>query len=187
MIGALALIVALIAVAALVGDWVTRNSEMDRLVGGIEQSEAAMLTAIEGVQAVLAEDSADEPSPQAAESLTEVAAEGLAAVAAAAELIEGLSIQPWHDDIENARVVYLEHNAAWQQFLAAAAEDHQEWFTNFRPIETTWDEVGPALRAAVPGVALWDVADRVEVILDEGDGGGDGGVQAAGRASAHSA
>jgi hypothetical protein len=169
-IGAVLLILALLAVAVLVGDWLARNVEMDRMVSGIEESEAAMITAIDEVRAALDEDPlADGLAPETGDALVQIAQDAGDAVAAAANEIDAVVIQPWHEDIVLARDVYLAHNQAWQDFLAAAAEDPQEWFRDYEPINTTWDAVGPTLRAAVPTPALWDLADRVEVVLDDGE------------------
>jgi hypothetical protein len=174
-IGIALLIAALVAAAALVGDWLARNVEMDRLVTGIEESEAAMTTAIDGVRATLAEDPpAEGLSPATGEALQEIATVGGDAVAAAAVDIGNVAIQPWHEDIVLARDVYLAHNQAWQDFLAAAAEDPEQWFAEYEPINTTWEAVGPVLRGAVPTPALWDVAERVEIILDDGEQAGEG-------------
>lgn len=169
-IGVVLLTLALLAVAVLVGDWLARNVEMDRLVNGIEESEAAMITAIDGVRAALDEDPlADGLAPETGDALVEIATDAGDEVSAAAVDIGAVVIQPWHEDIELARDAYLAHNQAWQDFLATAAEDPQEWFTDYEPINTTWDAVGPTLRAAVPTPALWDLAERVAIVLDDGE------------------
>jgi hypothetical protein len=174
-------VVAVLGGAVLVGDWLARSAEMDRLVAGIEESEAAMIAAMGAVRAALDDDSAAEGLSQAtAEALQSIAAEGEAAVAQAATGIAAVVIQPWHDDVLLAQDRYLEHNQAWQEFLAAAAEEPERWFVEYEPITTTWDAFGPALRSAVPTPALWDVAERVEVILDDDSGdSGNGSVQQA--------
>ncbi len=174
-------VVALLGGAVLVGDWLARSAEMDRLVAGIEESEAAMIAAMDGVRAALDDDSAaEELSQDTAEALQSFASEGEAAVARAATGIDAVVIQPWHDDVLLARDRYLEHNQAWQDFLAAAAQEPEQWFVEYEPITTTWDAFGPALRNAVPTPALWDLAERVEIILDDDAGdSGNGSVQQA--------
>jgi hypothetical protein len=170
LIGIVLMILALLAVAVLMGDWLARNVEMDRLVSGIEESEAAMITAIDDVRAALDEDPlADRQAPETGDALVEIATDAGNAVAAAAADIGAVVIQPWHEDIVLARDDYLAHNQAWQDFLAAASQDPQEWFTDYEPINITWDAVGPTLRDGVPTPALWNLAERVELVLDDGE------------------
>ena len=175
------LVVAVLGGAVLVGDWLARSAEMDRLVAGIEESEAAMIAAMDGVRAALADDPTPEGlSPDTAEALQSIASEGQAAVASAATGVAAVVIQPWHDDVLLAQDRYLEHSQAWQDFLAAAAEDPEQWFVEYEPITTTWEALGPVLSSAVPTPALWDLADRVAVILDDDAGdSGNGSVQQA--------
>lgn len=167
--------VGLIAAAAAIGDWYARNLEMDQLVDGIESSEAAMIDAMNQVRVALGEDGvADGIAPETGEELQQIATDAGEQVAAAASQIEDVTIQPWHEDVLTAQTLYLEHNAAWQDFLAAAAQEPQQWFVEYEPIETTWDAVGPPLRSAVPTPALRDLDQRVERILDDGGESEDG-------------
>jgi hypothetical protein len=162
-------VAAIITAAVVIGDWYARNLEMDELVDGIESSEAAMIEAMDQVRVALGEDgAADGIAPETGEELQQIAADAGEEVAGAASQIEDVTIQPWHEDVRTAQALYLKHNAAWQDFLAAAAQEPQQWFVQYQPIETTWDAVGPALRTAVPTPALRDLDQRVERILDDG-------------------
>lgn len=162
------LAVALLGIAVVVGDWYARTLEMDRLVAGIESSEAAMIEGMDQVRVALREDGvADGIAPETGEELQQIADAAAAGVAAAATQIGDVVVQPWHEDVLAAREVYLAHNAAWQAFLAAAAEEPEQWFAQDESIETTWNAVGPALRTAVPTPALRDLDQRVAQILDD--------------------
>ncbi len=144
---------------------------MDRLVSGIEDSEAAMVGAIEGVRVAIGEDGdTDERSAETDAELQRIAAAARTDIAAAGEDVAAVAIQPWHEDVVAARDAYLDHSGAWQDFLAAASDDAEAWFVEFPAIETTWQAFGPLVEAAVPSPALRNLQDRVALILADGDG-----------------
>lgn len=182
--GAIALVLVGVAVllvsAVALGDWVTRNAEMDAIVDGIEESEAAMITAMAQVTSLVGEwgietngSQAQGGTGEAAGQLTDAAEEGLTAVVAAAEQIEAVPVQPWHHDAVAAVEAYLAHNQAWQDYLRSASEDPAAWFVDDPAIESTWEALKPLLIEAVPTPALFNLDSRVERILSDSsvDGG----------------
>lgn len=169
-----------------VGEWGAKTQEMNRLVDGIEESEAAMTQTMAAVALILGPTGSlgEMDAADATEQLKEAADRGLAGVKSAAVQIEAIPIQPWHHEVLAARDAYLAHNEAWQDFLASAAGDASVWLTNDDAIESTWDALDPVLRAAVPTPAILNLDQRVDEILDDGapadDSGGGNTIDAAG-------
>ncbi len=183
-----AVLAAGIAVAVIIGDWATRTAEMDRLLDGIEVSEAAMTSAMDDVRTVIGEGGilGDGEADEAAGRLERTAAQARDEVEDAAEQIEALAIQPWHAELLAAREAYLAHNQAWQDYLTEAAEDSTRWFEDAPEIESTWDALGPILTDALPRPTVANLDERVERILDDGSQSDDSSntIQAAARPAA---
>jgi hypothetical protein len=180
----LAAAVVLIASVA-VGEWAAKTQEMNRLVGGIGESEAAMTQAMTAVSLLLGPAGAlgDTDAADAQKQLQRAATTGLAGVKDAADQIEAVPIQPWHHDVLAARDAYLAHNTAWQDFLTSAAGDPSVWLTPDEEVESTWDALAPVLTDAVPTPAILDLDQRVAGILEDGapavdDTGGGGTIEA---------
>ncbi len=160
-----------------VGEWGAKTQEMNRLVDGIEESEAAMTQAMAAVTLILGPSGSlgEMDTADATEQLQEAANNGLAGVRSAASRIESIPIQPWHHEVLAARDAYLAHNEAWQAFLASAADDASVWLTDDEDIESTWNALDPVLRAAVPTPAILNLDQRVDEILDDAAPAGEPG------------
>ena len=171
------LTVAVLLASVAVGEWAAKSQEMNRLVDGIEQSEAAMTRTMTAVSLAIGPNGSlgDTDAGVAQEQLKQAAATGLTGVKAAADQITVVPIQPWHHDVLAARDAYLAHNRAWQDFLTRAASDPSVWLTDDNKIESTWDALGPVLTGAVPTPAILGLDDRVAAILDDGTPSGDSG------------
>lgn len=168
---------AVICLGVAVGEWATRTAEADALVDEIERSEAAMVTAMATVGAVLEQEGTGEGSlsePASAE-LRAAADAAREEVAAAAEAIAGQPVQPWHTDVLAARDAYLAHNLAWQEYLSRAGADAAAWFIEDSAIESTWNAFTAKFETIVPTPAFGSLPQRVQAIIDDGDPPGDGG------------
>jgi hypothetical protein len=156
------------ASAALVGDWAARNYETTRLLAAIEVSEGQMAKAQD---AILAVDIPDDPAPDVAqdidEQLRETAAAGRRGVAEAGVVAGRISFLPWHADLVSAQAAYLAHNRAWEDYLAAGAEDPQSLFAGGNQIDPTWRRAEFEVREAVPPLPWPGLSDRVEAIFTD--------------------
>ncbi len=185
-------IIALFSAAAIwlaiaVGEWAAQTAEADALVDQIERSEAAMMTAMSTVSAATGGSGSFNGglSDEAAAELKAAAVRADEEITAASDTIKAASIQPWHGTVITARDAYLAHTAAWQDFLAGAAQEPSAWFIDDQAIESTWRAFKPTLAAVVPTPAVMSLDTRVQQILDEDNSGGDdsGTLQAAGPAA----
>ena len=60
---------------------------------------------------------------------------------------------------------YLAHNQAWQDYLAAAAEDPRQFAVTHDDINATWASAETVVRGAVPQPDLFDLDGRVDAIF----------------------
>jgi len=170
--GALAFLLILGAGVAVVGDWFARNAQMAALVTAIEGSEDVMMQVQERTDAVFAEYAAiTKPTTQDKldlnDALAAVAADGAGEIARAGDRVAAVSVLPWETTIVEARDAYLAHNQAWQDYMEAAAV-HPIEFTQDQPaVNETFLAAEPAVRAAVPDPALFDLVPRVDLIFAE--------------------
>lgn len=168
--GVLAFVLILAAGGAVVGDWFVRNAQMATLVTAVEASERAMTDVQARTDAAFKEYSAiAKPTTQDKldlnGKLSDIAAEGAGTVTRAGDRVAAVSILPWETRIIAARDAYLVHNKAWQEYLAAAAL-HPIEFTKDQPaINDSWGAVEPAMRAALPDPALFDLKQRLDAIF----------------------
>lgn len=154
-IGAVTFVAVLLGAGLVAGDWVKRNTEMRALVAQIEVSEQAMSDTQQAVKDAVdgfASKAPLSPENQAAldELLKDAAASGLRGVTRAGELISSVKAMPWHEDILDAQRAYLAHNKAWQEYLAAAAQDPAEFGLTHDDVNSTFAAAEAPLRAAVP-------------------------------------
>jgi hypothetical protein len=167
----------LIATTALIL-FVARTAQADRLVSAVESSEAAMVQVQQRVGEVFeeldAEDLTEERREDLVRQLRTIAAEGEAAVAAAGERIASLRIWPVNANLEQARTAYLRHNAAWVDYLARATEDPAEFVSPQQEVNDSFFDARAPLWAAVPGIDVLGLQDRLREIYAE-DGGSEGG------------
>lgn len=168
-------VAALLSLAVVVGEWATQTAEADALLDQIERSEAAMLTAMDTVSAVLQEQDAYDGglSDAAAEQLSAAAAGAKAEVFAAADAMRSISMQPWHRDVEEARQAYLTHSAVWQAFLSRAQLEPTSWFVDDPAIKSTWEAFAGELLDAIPSPDTGSLEDRARTIIEEDTGPAD--------------
>lgn len=170
--GFLAFALILIAGGAVVGDWFARNAQMAQLVTAVEASESEMMLVQQRTDAAFADYAAiTKPTTQDKLDLngrlSDIASEGAGAVTRAGDRVAAVRILPWETRIIEARDAYLAHNLAWQEYLSAAAL-HPIEFTKDQPaVNDTFVAVEPAMRAAVPDPALFDLNKRVDDIFVE--------------------
>lgn len=167
--GAVTFVLVLVVAGALVGDWMERNLEMRALITQIEVSETAMedtqtaiTKAIDDFQAKTNPSDADRTALQ--DALKAAAASGHDAVASAGELVQGVRILRWHTNIEAAQRAYLAHNHAWQDYLAKASTDINEFSKPQTQVNATFAASEAPMRAAVPRPDLFRLHERVDVI-----------------------
>lgn len=155
---------------ALVGDWAVRNVEMRTLVTRIEASEAAMGDFQDEFQAILAESQGSEALSVEQRAvldrrLSEAAAKGRDAIATAGDQVAAVRWLAWHREIGRAQDAYLAHNRAWQAYLGRAAKDAQEFGVTQEEVNATFEAAESPIRAAVPALPLFDLAQRVSEIF----------------------
>lgn len=132
-------LVGLILLACLLGavvdNWVA-NREMEQLVRATADSEAATSDGVDDVSAstraltdLVDERSQTQPDIYeqrrlaALAGIRRVASNAAADVRASGAEVEVVEVMPWHGDIKDARMAYMEHNDAWAHFLREIAED----------------------------------------------------------------
>ena len=176
-LGVLMMVLAGLGALAVVGVIGYRTWTMDRLLTGIERSEAAMVTAQRAVAetAQSPQELDGEGGAEKQAALQQAAATAQDEVADAAQEIADVRIAPWDAEIERARTTYLAHNGAWQEFLEASSQDASEWFKPYPDIDRTWNTFVAQIQLAVPTPDLRDAQGRVEAIVGDTVPGGIGG------------
>ena len=168
-----------------IGVWATRTVEADALMTRVQASETVMSRVQEDVAAVFAElEGPEDLNPATRQDLfdqiTDIAAAGETAIAAAGSDIANLQISSWNPAIEQARIAYLAHNAAWVNYMAAAAQDPGEILLPQPEVNDTFFAAKEPLWRADPRFDPLEL--RAEVLLfyadDEGDASGGGGIVA---------
>jgi hypothetical protein len=178
-VGVAALMLLTAANLVVAGELAVRTVEADNLVTAVERSESAMKATQDEFAAVIAEyDTAnltDEEREQLRSELSDVAAQGEVAIAAAGEGVAEVQVLPWHAQLLDAREAYLAHNRAWVDYMAAAAEDPAEWFRPQQAVNDTFADAKLPLVEAVPLFDPLDTLQRIELIYvtgSEDSGGG---------------
>lgn len=154
-IGAITFVAVLLGAGMLAGDWLKRNTEMRALVTQIEVSEQAMedtqqavRDAVDGFQSKTPLTEDDRAAFN--ELLTDAASAGLREVTRAGDLVASVQALPWHADILEAQRAYLAHNRAWQEYLAAAAQDPSAFAMTPENVNSAFAAAEEPLRSAVP-------------------------------------
>jgi hypothetical protein len=168
--GAVTFLLVLVTVGIVVGDAFARNIEMRSLVARVEASETAMGSLQEDVQEILGDYEgraplSDEDQAALDERLKAAAAAGRDAIAAAGEDVEALRWLAWHREIGAAQDAYLAHNRAWVDYMDRAAKDPAEFGQPQDDVNSTFEAAEDYFRTALPPLALFDLADRVDVIF----------------------
>lgn len=178
-IGALALVLLTTANLAVGGELVARSLEANDLVSAVEQSETAMKTTQadfeDAISAYDTDNLTDAEREQLLTDLSEVAARGEEAIAAAGAGVADVPILPWHTQLLDAQQAYLAHNEAWVDYMAAAAEDPAEWFRPQPAVNDTFAEAKLPLVEAVPLFDFLQTLPRIELIYVSGSGDSGGG------------
>jgi hypothetical protein len=165
------LVIAALTVIA-VADWGARTLEMRALVRDIEVSESSMSASNDEITALVERLGGATSAEQQQEILAEIgAAAGARAgiLQQAGESVANLRIAPWHRAVADARMAYLAHNRAWQEYLRAGAADPQALFGEWPDIQTTWEALKRPLRRAVPVPDVLGLRGRVDNLLRSGD------------------
>ena len=184
--GVVTFLIVIAAVGVVAGDWVARNIEMRALVTQIEVSEQAMedtqtaiTKAIDDFRAKTSPTAEDQTAFE--DALKAAAATGLTGVTAGGADVESVRVLPWHTDIKAAQKAYLAHNHAWQDYLAKASKDAQEFSKNQDAVNQTFADAEAPMRAAIPKPDLFGLTARVDTIYAPPpvtDSGGGSGQQA---------
>lgn len=168
--GAVTFLLVLVTAGVLLGDTFARNVELRSLVARVEASEAAMGAVQDEVQGIFAEYEGRAPlgdGDRAAldERLQAAAAAGREAIAAAGRDVEAMRWLAWHRSIGEAQEAYLAHNRAWQDYLGRAAENPAEFGRPQDDVNTTFEAAEGYFRTALPRMALFGLADRIDAIF----------------------
>lgn len=173
------LILLTVANIVAISDFAARTIEADALITAVERSETSMKVTQEEFAAVMAtvdpESLTDQQRAALRTELTELAQESQASIGLAGIGVADVSVLPWHTSITNARDVYLEHNSAWVDYMAAAAADPAEWFRPQAAVNDTFADARDPLIEAVPFVDVLQILARIELIyVSGGDDSGSG-------------
>lgn len=170
LLGLATFLVVLVALGGVAGDLVARNVEMQSLISSIEQSESAMGDLQAEVQQISSRYESQVPLDDAQRgeldaALMQAAAGGRDAIAAAGAKVEAVRWLAWHRDVQAAQEAYLAHNRAWQQYLDRASRDPAEFARQQDKVNSTFGQAEIDIRAALPLIPLFDLADRIDVIF----------------------
>lgn len=174
-----ALILLTVANIVAISDFAARTIEADALITAVERSETSMKVTQEEFAAVMAtvdpESLTDQQRAALRTELTDLARKSQASIGLAGIGVADVSVLPWHTSITNARDVYLEHNSAWVDYMAAAAADPAEWFRPQAAVNDTFADARDPLIEAVPFVDVLQILARIELIyVSGGDDSGSG-------------
>lgn len=169
-----ALILLTVANIVAISDFTARTIEADALITAVERSETSMKVTQEEFAAVMAtvdpESLTDQQRAALRTELTDLALKSQASIGLAGIGVADVSVLPWHTSITNARDVYLEHNSAWVDYMAAAAADPAEWFRPQAAVNDTFADARDPLIEAVPFVDVLQILARIELIYVSGSG-----------------
>lgn len=173
MAGAVTFVVVLAGFGVIAGDWFLRNIEMRSLVIAIENSESTMSQTQDSVSSAFdAYGGLDNPVTADREALVtelaNVAGYAQLSIADAGDQVASVLVMPWHLSILAAQDAYVTHNQAWQNYMERAAADPIEFTEPQAEVNDTFVAVEPALTAAVPQPALFDLVNRVAQIFIDG-------------------
>ena len=174
--GILIALVSLLAITGLVAavEWGSRTAEMVALMNAIDTSEAAMVETQQSLRQVLDDygnrEITEQERQEALDRLAAVATAGYQGVLAGGDAVASVRILPWQRSVNAARAAYLNHNAAWRDYLKAASEDPTEFFIPHPAIDDTWFAAQPILEAAIPVPTILGLRERVaQMYADTGD------------------
>lgn len=158
-------VVTLLLGGILVADWAWRNAEMQTLLDRVEASEAVMGALNEAVGQAFEEHGAGGDRSKLDGELRELAAMAREDIKAAGAEVAALPIAPWHADIERARDAYLQHNAAWVDYMERASRSAAEFIAPQPLVNETFFAAQPFFVEAIPAPDVRDFAARIAAIF----------------------
>ena len=166
--GAVAFTLTILAGMVVLADAVWRNVEMENLLERVEASEQVMQDLQEATAAAFEDHGGEGQQRKLDAELRGLAADAEQDIAAAGADVSGLPIAIWHTDIERARQAYLDHNNAWQEYMARASESASEFLAPQPLVDQTFFDAEEPFYRAVPVPDLLGLSDRVALIFAEG-------------------
>jgi len=164
----LALVVVVTVAVLLSGfavvDWVSRNRELNVLLDRIERAERSQLLPRDSLGPLLS-DCYFSPAECDTATIARIAARSLPELEATGEEVATTRLTRHHGAIRNLRDRYVDHNLAWQDWLAVLAMGGSGEVEPPGQINLTFREAGRAARAAVPPFALSGARGRVDELF----------------------
>lgn len=143
---------------------------MRAFLGAVESSEAQMTWTQGQVQDAIdayGQTQSEQAQRELIDNLQSIAAEGRDRIKAAGDEVAAVDVSPWHGDLLRAKQAYLEHNAAWQEYLDRASRDASEFGRPQDRVDSTFAAAEPLFRQAVPIPDAYGTKQRVDVIFAE--------------------
>jgi len=166
--GAVAFTLTILAGMVVLADAVWRNVEMENLLERVEASEQVMQDLQEATAAAFEDHGGEGQQQKLDAELRGLAADAEQDIAAAGADVSGLPIAIWHTDIERARQAYLDHNNAWQEYMARASESASEFLAPQPLVNQTFFDAEEPFYRAIPVPDLFGLSDQVALIFAEG-------------------
>ena len=166
--GAVAFTLTILAGVVVFADAVWRNVEMQNFLERVEASEQAMQDLQDATAAAFEDHSGEGQQQKLDAELRGLAADAEQDIAAAGAHVSDLPIAIWHTDIERARQAYLDHNNAWQEYMARASESASEFLAPQPLVNQTFFDAEEPFYRAVPVPDLFGLNDQVALIFTDG-------------------
>ena len=163
--GAGVFLVTLLLGAVLVADWAWRTAEMQALLDRVEASEAVMGALNEAVEQAFEDHGEGGDRSKLDGELRELASMAKQDIEAAGEEVAALPIAPWHADIDRARDAYLQHNAAWVDYMERASRSAAEFIAPQPLVNETFFAAQPLFVEAIPAPDVRDFTARIAAIF----------------------
>ena len=175
--GAVAFTLTILAGIVVFADAVWRNVEMQNLLERVEASEQAMQDLQEATAAAFEDHGGEGQQQKLDAELRSLAADAEQDIAAAGADVSDLPIAIWHSDIERARQAYLDHNNAWQEYMARASESASEFLAPQPLVNQTFFDAQQPFIDAIPEPDTAGLIDRVIAIFAPPEGSASDGMQ----------
>ena len=166
--GAIAFTLTILAGMVVLADAVWRNVEMQNFLERVEASEQAMQDLQDSTAAAFEDHGGEGQQQKLDAELRSLAADAEQDIAAAGADVSDLPIAIWHTDIERARQAYLDHNNAWQEYMARASESASEFLAPQQLVNQTFFDAEEPFYRAVPVPDLFGLNDQVALIFTDG-------------------
>tara|TARA_B100001057_G_scaffold443184_1_gene479100 strand:+ start:1139 stop:1816 length:678 start_codon:yes stop_codon:yes gene_type:complete len=166
--GAVAFTLTILTGTVVFADAVWRNVEMQNFLERVEASEQAMQDLQDSTAAAFEDHGGEGQQQKLDAELRSLAADAEQGIAAAGADVSDLPIAIWHTDIERARQAYLDHNNAWQEYMARASESASEFLAPQQLVNQTFFDAEEPFYRAVPVPDLFGLNDQVALIFTDG-------------------